>query len=64
VFRTALLRQAYAQAQRDGFTATDDAMLVERLGVPVQIVPGELGNRKITTAEDLRWAEWYVTQRT
>ncbi len=62
-FRADLLRQAYAQAERDGYTATDDAMLVERLGARVRVVPGEAANRKITTPEDLQWAEWYVGLR-
>ena len=60
VFRTEVLRQAVAQAQRDGFAATDDAAVVEHLGVPVRVVRGEATNRKITTPEDLQWAEWYL----
>ena len=32
---------------------TDDAMLVEKMGVKVKIVPGDYKNIKITTAEDL-----------
>ena len=32
VFRTALLREALARAEADGFRGTDDAQLVERLG--------------------------------
>lgn len=60
VFRATLLREAYHQARRDGYMATDDAALVERLGYAVHLVPGEATNRKITTPEDLRWAEWYV----
>jgi len=60
VFRADLLRRAYAQARADGYTATDDAMLVERLGVTVRVVPGELVNRKITTPDDLEWAESYL----
>ena len=32
---------------------TDDAQLLERIGAPVAIVPGEAGNIKITTPEDL-----------
>lgn len=60
VFRAPLLRQAYDQAQRDGIRATDDAALIERLGHPVRIVSGEPTNRKITTPEDLRWAEWFL----
>lgn len=55
-FRSAVLREAHDQARRDGIVATDDAMLVERLGHPVRVVPGLAGNVKITTPEDLRRA--------
>ncbi len=60
VFRLALLRQAHEQARRDGYYATDDATLVERLGAPVRVIPGEPSNRKITTPDDLQWAEWHL----
>ena len=63
VFRSTLLRRAYTQAARDGCIATDDAALVERLGEKVRVVPGESTNRKITTPDDLRWAEWYLQHR-
>ena len=55
-FRSALLREAHEKARRDGVMGTDDAALVERLGHPVQVVPGLPGNVKITTPEDLRRA--------
>jgi len=55
-FRTALLREAHDKARRDGVIGTDDAMLVERLGHVVRVVPGLAGNVKITTVEDLRRA--------
>jgi 2-C-methyl-D-erythritol 4-phosphate cytidylyltransferase len=55
-FRAALLREAHEKAMRDGVVGTDDAMLVERLGHPVAVVPGSPANVKITTAEDLRRA--------
>jgi 2-C-methyl-D-erythritol 4-phosphate cytidylyltransferase len=55
-FRVALLREAHDKARRDGIVATDDAMLVERLGHRVRVVPGLPGNVKITTADDLRRA--------
>jgi 2-C-methyl-D-erythritol 4-phosphate cytidylyltransferase len=51
-FATALLRRAHAAGNED---ASDDCLLVERLGEPVAVVPGEIGNRKITHAEDLEW---------
>jgi 2-C-methyl-D-erythritol 4-phosphate cytidylyltransferase len=55
-FRAGLLQEAHGKARRDGVTGTDDAMLVERLGHPVRVVPGLAGNMKITTAADLRRA--------
>ena len=56
-FRFPLLTRAYETAFRDGVTVTDEAMAVERLGVPVVTVPGSAHNRKLTTPEDLAWAE-------
>ena len=55
-FRIELLREAHEKARRDGVIGTDDAMLVERLGHPVQVVRGSVRNVKITTPEDLRRA--------
>ncbi len=55
-FHPALLREAHEKARRDGVTGTDDAMLVERLGHAVHVVPGLAGNVKITTPDDLRRA--------
>jgi 2-C-methyl-D-erythritol 4-phosphate cytidylyltransferase len=52
-----LLVEAYEAAFRDRVTVTDEAMAVERLGAPVRAVPGSPRNRKITTPEDLAWAE-------
>ena len=56
-FRLALLRRAYDRAYRDDVVLTDEAMAVERLGEPVIAVPGSARNRKLTTPEDLAWAE-------
>ena len=55
-FRAAVLREAHDKARRDAFVGTDEAMLVERLGHPVRMVPGSADNVKITTADDLRRA--------
>ncbi|MGC8862541.1 MAG: 2-C-methyl-D-erythritol 4-phosphate cytidylyltransferase [Armatimonadota bacterium] len=52
-FRTTLIVDAYARAYEDGFFATDDAALVERLGQEVTVVPGSYDNIKITTPADL-----------
>jgi 2-C-methyl-D-erythritol 4-phosphate cytidylyltransferase/2-C-methyl-D-erythritol 2,4-cyclodiphosphate synthase len=56
-FEVGLFRRAHAEATLAGVTATDDTALVERLAAPVEVVPGADANRKITTAEDLAWAE-------
>ncbi len=51
IFSAELLRRAYAQD--DLSDATDDAMLVERLGEPVLVVEGDPRNMKVTTPTDL-----------
>ncbi len=56
-FRCSLLVNAYEEAFRDRVALTDESMAVERLGSPVAIVPGSPLNRKITTPEDLAWAD-------
>jgi 2-C-methyl-D-erythritol 4-phosphate cytidylyltransferase len=56
-FRFALLVEAYEAAFRQRLALTDEAMAVERLGAPVRTVPGSPRNRKLTTPEDLAWAE-------
>ncbi|MCA0758381.1 2-C-methyl-D-erythritol 4-phosphate cytidylyltransferase [Paenibacillus sp. N4] len=62
-FRRALLLEALERALAEGFMGTDDAMAVERLGVPVTVAEGEYTNIKITTPEDLPWAEFLLAQR-
>jgi 2-C-methyl-D-erythritol 4-phosphate cytidylyltransferase len=56
-FRVALLRRAYDKAFRDDVVLTDEAMALERLGEPVVAVKGSARNRKLTTPEDLAWAD-------
>lgn len=55
VFRRQLLLDAYAR--QGALTPTDEAQLVEQLGVPVTLVEGSSLNIKITTNEDFRLAE-------
>jgi len=61
-FPAAVLRRAYAAAEQDGFRGTDDASLVERLGLPVAMLPGSERNLKITTPEDLVLARAFLAQ--
>jgi 2-C-methyl-D-erythritol 4-phosphate cytidylyltransferase len=61
VFDQEILRSAYESGA--GIKATDDAGLVERLGVKVSVVEGEYENIKITTPEDLLLAEAIMRRR-
>jgi 2-C-methyl-D-erythritol 4-phosphate cytidylyltransferase len=54
-FTVELLKRAYRQPYIEAFT--DDASVVEHLGVPVALVPGNRENIKITTPFDLKVAE-------
>lgn len=63
VFRLALLREALAKAEAEGFLGTDDAQLVERLGAPVEVVEGDASNLKITWPEDVALAEALWSRR-
>lgn len=53
-FRYQVLKRAFDEAQRAGFVGTDEASLVERLGVSVRVVVGSESNVKVTTVEDLK----------
>ncbi len=64
VFRKSLLVEAHRKAIQDGICATDDAALVEILGIPVKLVMGSYKNIKITTTEDLQIAETLLNDRT
>jgi len=55
-FELSLLLKAHEDANQEGYTGTDDASLVERLGKRVKIIPGSKFNIKITTREDLQLA--------
>lgn len=61
-FRLSDLLLAYEEAERDGFLGTDDASLAERSGISVSVVEGSYRNIKITTPEDLDFAE-YIRSR-
>ena len=58
-FEAALLRRAYQQS--GGLSVTDDASMVENLGVPVHTIAGDALAFKITTALDLRLAHAVLT---
>lgn len=56
-FTVELIRRAHLAAQAEGFLGTDDASLVEHIGLPVQLTEGNRRNIKLTTPEDITMAE-------
>lgn len=61
VFERELYRRAIAATP--GVAATDDNMLVEALGVGVKLVDTGKENIKITSAEDIAYAEYIISRR-
>jgi 2-C-methyl-D-erythritol 4-phosphate cytidylyltransferase len=57
-FRLPVLRKAYLLPEEPTFT--DDASVVERFGQKINLVDGSYENIKITTPEDLLWAETFL----
>ena len=57
VFRKDWVMEGHERALREGFSATDDSMLIERMGKPVFIVEGHRTNLKMTLPEDILLAE-------
>ena len=62
-FERSVILEAHQRASQEGFIGTDDAALVERLGVQVKIVMGSYDNIKITTPEDLVIGEALLKNR-
>jgi 2-C-methyl-D-erythritol 4-phosphate cytidylyltransferase len=62
VFRYEILRRAFAEARVDGFTATDESSMVERLDVEVSVVPGSDRNIKITKPTDMELAHLFLRE--
>ena len=56
-FPRKVLERAHAQAAQAGRRATDDAALVEAMGIPVRLVSDSCWNLKVTTRDDLALAE-------
>ncbi len=63
-FRLSLIREAHRRFASSPQTFTDDAALLEALGHPVAVFPGEADNFKVTSAEDLQRAEalWRIRE--
>jgi len=62
VFKREVLQKAYRNENRHKFT--DDASLVEADGIKVKILTGDYSNLKLTTPEDLHFAEAILNDKT
>jgi 2-C-methyl-D-erythritol 4-phosphate cytidylyltransferase len=60
VFQSKILRAAYQQNYHPSFT--DDATVLETLGISINLVEGNSENIKITTPDDLLFAEYRLNQ--
>jgi len=61
-FDAKLIREAH-EAYKTGERATDDAMLIERMGHAVYLTEGDVENIKLTTPEDMLLAEQVMKKR-
>ncbi|MCQ2249944.1 MAG: 2-C-methyl-D-erythritol 4-phosphate cytidylyltransferase [Bacteroidales bacterium] len=62
VFEAGILRKAYCLPYTPAFT--DDASVVETSGEKINLIDGDRENIKITTIEDLKYAEYILSQDT
>jgi len=62
-FSARIIIDAYTNAREKGIRGTDDASLVEAMGLDVKVVMGSYENIKITTPEDLLFAEAIKRER-
>lgn len=60
--RFSLMQKAFTDAAENDFVGTDEASLLERIGVEVSVVLGSPRNFKITQPGDLELAEFYLKQ--
>ncbi len=62
LFSFDIIKKAYDTAYKEGFHATDDSALVERIGGRVKIITGSPFNIKVTTPEDLDLVEYILAK--
>lgn len=62
-FKSSPLLDSYNRAMKENFYSTDDCALLERYGYSIGIIEGEKNNIKITTQDDLAYAEYLFIER-
>ncbi len=64
IFRYDDIYNAHMRAEAEGWgEVTDDAMLMEKLGIPVKVIEGSEENIKVTTPNDLEYAEFLLRRK-
>ncbi len=64
IFRWEDIHLAHQKAIRHGWEeATDDAFLIEKMGIPVKMIEGEEDNIKVTTPQDLDMARFLISKK-
>ncbi|MBF0487104.1 MAG: 2-C-methyl-D-erythritol 4-phosphate cytidylyltransferase [Nitrospirae bacterium] len=61
VFHYERIFDAYKRAAADGLNFTDDTSAVEHYGGRIRIIPGDYNNIKITTPEDIVFADYLLS---
>jgi len=62
-YQYSIIKQALKKAKKDAFYSTDDSSLVERINIPVRIIPGSYENIKVTTPDDVIFGETILRRR-
>lgn len=57
------LLEAHERARRNQFLGSDEAVLLEQMGIPVKVIAGSEDNIKLTTPQDLLLAEMFFKAR-
>ncbi|NDI36965.1 2-C-methyl-D-erythritol 4-phosphate cytidylyltransferase [Chengkuizengella sediminis] len=63
VFQLKELIKAHEYAKEQKLLGTDDAMLMEMVGASIHVVPGDYQNIKITTPDDLEYAQFILAKK-
>lgn len=62
-FNYNLIKNAYEKTIEENLNVTDDASIVENLGINVKVISGDYENIKITTLDDLQIGEYFLNSK-
>ena len=58
-----IIKKAHIAARSEGYAGSDDASLVERIGIACSIIPSDSNNIKITTQNDFDFARFVIESK-